>query len=142
MSLAEQSDGGAAPAQQESSVEIQPSPESQQASSPISEGAEKGVSSGGMGLALAPIRVQPLSPTMRMSLIWGLRLDLMSLRRLLLTCLLGRICLLFRGLMLTRRRALRGYGQLLLRRRTKLRRNLNHLAWLYKALRIKILPNH
>ena len=142
MSLAEQSDGGAAPAQQESSVEIQPSPESQQASSPISEGAEKGVSSGGMGLALAPIRVQPQSPTMRMSLIWGLRLDLMSLRRLLLTCLLGRICLLFRGLMLTRRRALRGYGQLLLRRRTKLRRNLNHLAWLYKALRIKILPNH
>ena len=49
MSLAEQSDaafGGAAPAQQESSVEIQPSAESQQASSPISEGAEEGDSSG------------------------------------------------------------------------------------------------
>ena len=48
MSLAEQSDatvGGTVPAQQESSVEIQPSAESQQASSPISEGAEEGDSS-------------------------------------------------------------------------------------------------
>ena len=48
MSLAEQSDatvGGAVSAQQESSVEIQPSAESQQASSPISEGAEEGDSS-------------------------------------------------------------------------------------------------
>ena len=48
MSLAVQSDatvGGAVPAQQESSVEIQPSAESQQASSPISEGAEEGDSS-------------------------------------------------------------------------------------------------
>ena len=49
MSFAEQSDatvGGAAPVQQESSVEIQPSAESQQTSSPISEGAEEGDSSG------------------------------------------------------------------------------------------------
>ena len=48
MSLAEQSDatvGGTVPAQQESSVEIQPSAESQQASSPISEGAKEGDSS-------------------------------------------------------------------------------------------------
>ena len=48
MSFAEQSDatvGGAAPVQQESSVEIQPSAESQQASSPISEGAKEGDSS-------------------------------------------------------------------------------------------------
>ena len=48
MSLAVQSDatvGGAVPAQQESSVEIQPSAESQQASSSISEGAEEGHSS-------------------------------------------------------------------------------------------------
>ena len=48
MSFAEQSDatvGGAAPVQQESSVEIQPSAESQQASSSISEGAEEGHSS-------------------------------------------------------------------------------------------------
>ena len=48
MSFAEQSVatvGGAAPVQQESSVEIQPSAESQQASSPISEGAEDGDSS-------------------------------------------------------------------------------------------------
>ena len=48
MSLAEQSDatvGGTVPAQQESSVDIQPSAESQQASSPISEGAEEGDSS-------------------------------------------------------------------------------------------------
>ena len=48
MSLEEQSDatvGGTVPAQQESSVEIQPSAESQQASSPISEGAKEGDSS-------------------------------------------------------------------------------------------------
>ena len=48
MSLPEQSGAtveGAAPVQQESSVEIQPSAESQQASSPISEGAEEGDSS-------------------------------------------------------------------------------------------------
>ena len=49
MSFAEQSVatvGGAAPVQQESSVEIRPSTESQQASSPISEGDEEGDSSG------------------------------------------------------------------------------------------------
>ena len=49
MSFAEQSDatvGGAAPVQQESSVEIQSSAESQQTSSPISEGAEEEDSSG------------------------------------------------------------------------------------------------
>ena len=49
MSLPEQSGatvGGAVPVQQESSVEIQPLAESQQASSPISEEAEEGDSSG------------------------------------------------------------------------------------------------
>ena len=87
---------------------------------PLVRGLRRRTLPGKMGLALALIRVQPQSLTMRMSLIWSPRLDLMSLRRILLTCLLGRICLLYRGLGLIRDRALKNKGQIHLRREKKL----------------------
>ena len=143
MSLPEQSGvtvGGAALVQQESSNEIQSSTESQQASSPTCGEDEEGFLPGRMSLPLAPIRIQPQSLTMRVSLTRCPRGHLLLLRMILLTCLLGRMCLLYGGLRRTRSRALTAQKQFLPRRRTKPRTNLKQ--WKNKALRLKILPNH
>ena len=149
MSLAEQSGAtieGAALVHPESSVKTQPSAGSQQTSSPIQEEAEGGGTlPRRMGPALIPTRIQAQSLAMRASLSWGPRLGLLLRWRALLTCLLRRICLLFGGLGLIRSRTLKNREQFLLRRKTKLKRNLHQSALKNQKnrdLRISNLANH
>ena len=101
MSLIEQSNTpkeDQAPVQPESSAEALLPAESQQTSSPTQEEVGKGDSSSTGGVALVLIQVQVQSQAMTMSLFWNLLLDRKSPRRGPLTCLLERICLLFRDL--------------------------------------------
>ena len=87
---------------------------------PLVRGMRREILLGKMGLALAPTQVRPQSLAMRMGLIWSPRLDLMSLWRILLICLLGRICLLYRGLRRIWGSALKNKGQIYLQREKKL----------------------
>ena len=95
---------------------------------PLVKRLRRGTLPGRVGLALAPIQVQAQSLTMRVSLIWSPRLELVFLRRILLTCLLGRTSLLSRGLRLIRDRTLKGRERFLPRKETKLKRNPQQLT--------------